>query len=144
MKTIAAFALGVGFVLFAGLTAAQEKKGDAPKLEGKYKLISGKVNGKDIDDDAKKAEYAFTSDKITIKGKDASFVMSYKLDPKADPVAIDMDIVEGPEGAKGAKAQGIVELKGDTLKLAYTLDKDKRPKNFDGKDGNLFELKKQK
>jgi uncharacterized protein (TIGR03067 family) len=143
MKTIAAFALGLGFVVFAGLTAAQEKKGDAPKLEGKYKLVGGKVNGKDIDEEAKKAEYTFTSDKITIKGA-LTFVMSYKLDPKADPVAIDMDILEGPEGTKGAKAQGIVELKGDILKLAYTMDKDKRPKNFDGKDGNVFELKKQK
>jgi hypothetical protein len=36
----------------------------------------------------------------------------------------------------------VVELKGDTLKLAYMIDKDKRAKDFDGKDGFYFELKK--
>src|SRR5262249_9619776 len=141
---VGAEALGLGVVGSVGLTAAQEKKDDAPKLEGKCKLVVGKVEGKDSDEEAKKAEYTFTADKITIKGKDASFVMSYKLDPKASPVGIDMEILEGPEGTKGSKAQGIVELKGDTLKLAYTLAKDKRPKSFEGKEGNMLELKKQK
>jgi uncharacterized protein (TIGR03067 family) len=144
MKTIAALALGLGLVGFVGVTAAQEKKGEAPKLEGKYKLVSGKVNGKDIDEEAKKSDYTITADKITIKGKEGSFVMGYKLNPKTTPVGIDMEILEGPEGTKGAKAEGIVELKGDLLKLAYSMDKDKRPKNFEGKEGNVFELKKAK
>ena len=39
---------------------------------------------------------------------------------------------------------GIVELKGDVLKLAYSIDKDKRPKNFEGKEGFMFEFKKAK
>ncbi len=55
-----------------------------------------------------------------------------------------MEILEGPEGTKGSKAQGIIEQKGDTLKIAYTTDKDKRPKDFEGKEGNVFDLKKTK
>ena len=157
MKTFATFALGLGLIVLLGTSGwsddkKEEKKTDTKaetKLEGKYTLVGGKRNDKPIDDESKKAEYTFTADKVTIKGKDTSFVMSYKLDPKTNPMEIDMEIVDGPDGTKGAKAAGIVELKGDTLKLAYSMDKDKddklkRPKNFDGKEGMAFEFKKAK
>ena len=45
---------------------------------------------------------------------------------------------------KGTKGYGIVELTGDTLKLAYDLEKEKRPKDFKGEKGFYFELKKEK
>ncbi len=127
-----------------GLAQAQEKKGEAPKLEGKYTLVSGKVNGTAVGDDAKKSAFTFTAEKVTIKGGDLTFVMSYKLDAKTNPVSVDMEILEGPEGTKGSKAVGIVELKEDTLKLAYSLDKEKRPKDFKGEKDFLFEFKKAK
>ena len=63
----------------------------------------GKKNGTAIDDEAKKGEYTFTADKITIKGMDVTFVMGYKLDPKTTPVNVDMEILEGPEGRRGAR-----------------------------------------
>ena len=138
MKT---FALAVALLAGAALTGRADDKID---LAGKYTLVSGKKNGTAVDDTAKKAEYTATADQFTIKGGEFKFVMTYKLDPKATPVAIDMEIVEGPDGSKGSKAQGIIEVKGDTLKLAYSIEKDKRPKDFDGKDGFLFELKKAK
>ena len=150
MKTIAAFALGMGLLasMSLGLKSRaddkDEKKGDAPKLEGKYTLTGGKKDGAEVGEDAKKGEYSFTAEKVTIKGMDLTFVMGYKLDPKTTPVNIDMEILEGPEGAKGTKAVGIVEVKGDVLKLAYSTDKDKRPKNFEGKEGFMFEFKKKK
>jgi uncharacterized protein (TIGR03067 family) len=144
MKTISAFALGLGLLAWVGVAQSQEKKGEAPKLEGKWTLVSGKVNGTATGDDAKKSMFTFTSDKMTIKSMDLTFVMGYKLDPKTDPVSVDLEILEGPEGTKGSKAVGIVELKGDVLKLAYSMDKDKRPKNFEGKEGNTFEFKKAK
>jgi uncharacterized protein (TIGR03067 family) len=143
MKTMAAFALGLGLVA-CGWAAEPEKKDEAPKLEGKFMLTGGKRDGKEIGDESKKGQYTITKDKITIKGMDASFVMSYKLDAKTTPVGIDMEILEGVEGTKGAKAEGIVELKGEVLKLAYSIEKGKRPKNFDGKEGFMFEFKKAK
>ena len=152
MKTIAAFALGLGMLGFLGLPARaedkkedkKEDKGDASKLEGKYTLVSGKKNGAAIDEEAKKGKFSITAEKITIEGMGVKFVMGYKVDAKASPMTIDMEILEGPEGTKGSKALGILEMKDDTLKLAYSLDKDKRPKDFDGKAGFLFELKKAK
>jgi len=145
MKTIAAFALGLGLVACGGVRAFEPaKEGDPPKLDGKYTLTGGKKDGKEISDESKKGEYTITADKITIKGQDASFVMGYKLDAKTTPVSIDMEILEGIEGTKGSKAEGIVELKGEVLKLAYSIEKGKRPKNFDGKEGFMFEFKKAK
>lgn len=139
MKT---FALTVGLVACLGLTAgAADEKLD---LAGTYTLVDGKKNGAAVDETAKKAQYVITADKVTIKGGEVKFVMSYKLDAKAAPAQIDMEIVEGPDGTKGSKAVGIVELKGETLKIAYSLDKEKRPKDFDGKAGFYFELKKDK
>jgi uncharacterized protein (TIGR03067 family) len=147
MKTIAAFALGLGVLGFLGsLSTAQEKDKEkkSPKLEGKYTLTGGKVNGNAVSDDSKKAEYTFTAEKVTIKGKDFTFVMSYKIDATAEPMKVDMEILEGPEGAKGSKAQGIIEAKDDVVKLAYSIEKDKRPKDFKGESDYLFELKKAK
>jgi len=145
MKTIATFALGLGLLTCIEFAAAEPgKEAEAPKLAGKYKLTSGKKDGTAVGDDAKKGEYTFTADKVTIKGMGITFVMGYKLDAKATPVKIDMVILEGPEGTKDSKAEGIVELKGDVLKLAYSTEKDKRPKNFEGKEGFMFEFKKMK
>lgn len=139
MKT---FALAVGLVACAALAArAADEKLDLP---GTYTLVAGKKNGADVDEVAKKAQYTVTADKFTIKGGEFKFVMGYKLDAKASPAQIDMEILEGPDGSKGTKAVGIVEVKGDTLKIAYSLDKEKRPKDFDGKAGYYFELKKDK
>jgi hypothetical protein len=72
-------------------------------------------------------------------------VISYKLDGTATPTKVEMKILEAPAAyadAEGARAYGLVAAKGDTLKLAYSLDKEKRPTDFSGKHGFAFELKK--
>ncbi len=145
MKRIVTAMFGLGMIGFLGHFApAQDKKADAPKLEGKYALVAGKKEGKAIDDEAKKGGYTFTADKVTIEGMGLKFVMGYKLDAKATPVQINMEILEGPDGTKGTKAQGIIEAKGNTVKLAYSIEKDKRPKDFTGEKDFYFELKKVK
>jgi hypothetical protein len=72
------------------------------------------------------------------------FVIGYKLDANTTPITIDMEILSGLEGTKGIKTSGIIEVKGDVLKLAYIMEKDKHPKDFEGKVGNMFELHKVK
>lgn len=136
-----AFALTAGLMLTFALTACAEEKID---LSGKYTVVGGKKEGKDIDDKAKKAKYTVTADTFTIDGGQAKFVISYKVKPDTTPMEIDMSVSEGPDGTKGSIAVGIVELKGDILKLAYSIDKEKRPKDFEGKTGYYVELKKMK
>jgi uncharacterized protein (TIGR03067 family) len=139
MKT---FAMAVG--LAACLTLSTRAADEKIDLSGKYTIVTGKKNGADIDEKAKKASYTVTADTFTIAGGDQKFVISYKLKPGTKPVEIDMSIAEGPEGTKGTIAVGIIEQKGDTIKLAYSLDKEKRPKDFDAKAGYFVELKKAK
>jgi uncharacterized protein (TIGR03067 family) len=138
MKRIAACLLAFGIAIAA---QAEDKKAESPKIAGSYKLVSGKKMGEPVDD-AKKPSYTIDDKKITIADKDGKFVMSYKLDGNK----IDMEILEAPfEGLKGSKGYGIVEMKDGVLKLAYGIEKDaNRPKNFEGKDGFYFELKKEK
>jgi uncharacterized protein (TIGR03067 family) len=141
--------LGV-VVAVAGITAADdkkdEKKPDAELLVGTWKVTDGKKAGAAVGDDAKKGNYVFTKDTIKImEGDKALFVMKYTLDPKKSPVEIDMEITEAPVAeAKGSKAKGIVEVKGDDLKIAYYPMGDERPKKFDDEKAFSFVLKKQK
>lgn len=138
MKQVAVLTL----VLSVGLLSrADDKKAEAPKIAGSYSLVAGKKDGKPADENSKKAKYTIDDKKITIADKEGKFVISYKL----DGTKIDMEIIEAPfEGLKGSKGFGIVEMKKDTLKLAYATDKEKRPKDFEGKEGFFFELKKDK
>jgi hypothetical protein len=56
-----------------------------------------------------------------------------------------MEMTESPFGA-GAMAKGIIEVKGDDLKLCYTTEGD-APKNFEAKEGSnahSFVLKRSK
>ena len=138
MKHLAVLTLVLGVGL---LSRAEDKKTETPKIAGTYKLVAGKKDGKETGEDAKKAKYTIDDKKITIADKDGKFVISYKL----DGTKIDMEILEAPfDGLKGSKGYGIVEAKGDIVKLAYSTEKDKRPKDFDGKEGFYFELKKEK
>lgn len=137
MKTVA---LAAGLLLAVGLAARAE---DGIDLAGKYALAGGKVEGKGIDERAKKAKYTATADTFTVEGGGKKFVFSYKVKP-GTPAEIDMSVLEGPEGTKGTIAVGIVEVKGDLVKLAYSLDKEKRPKDFEGQSDYLIELKKLK
>ncbi|VTR98235.1 unnamed protein product [Gemmata massiliana] len=139
MKTFALAAISAACLLQSAARAD-----DKIDLAGKYTLVAGKKNGADVDETAKKATYTATEDKFTISGGDVKFVMKYRLDTAVTPATIDMEIVEGPDGTKGSKALGIVELKDGTLKLAYSVEKDKRAKDFEGKSGYYFELKKEK
>lgn len=148
--TATATRLATGLLALASLIGptgyAQDKDGktDPVNLSGHYQLISGKKNGMPISEEVKQGQYSITADAITIEGGGVKFVIGYTLDTTARPARIDLKILEGPEGTKGGLAYGIVELKGETLRLAYSPDKDKRPKALDGQEGFYFELKKVK
>jgi uncharacterized protein (TIGR03067 family) len=135
--------------LFASLCAlalavspalADEKKADfdASKLEGKWKITAGEKFGEKVDPKSIEGEVTITKDTIIIKGNDMTHMMKFTLDTKASPVAISMEGTEGP--AKGFKSEGIIEVKGDEVKLCYAMPEEKRPTTFGTKKGdkNLF------
>ena len=66
---------------------------------------------------------------------------TYKLDTSTKPWSIKM---VGITPKAGEKADGIVEMDGDTLKICYALPGGETPKGFTTKDKqNCFVLKKE-
>jgi uncharacterized protein (TIGR03067 family) len=145
MKTFATFGLAVA-LLAASAATAEDTKFDAAKLEGTWTYVSGKKAGDDSAKEALAGTAIITKDTFTLKGTDPAmtFVIGYKLDTTKSPVAIDMDIKDGP--VKEGKAIGIIQVKGDEITLCYVMG-DKRPTKFESTKDNgafLFVLKKKK
>jgi uncharacterized protein (TIGR03067 family) len=143
---MAAFAALVAIVVPTMADEKDAKKFDAEKLVGTWSITKGKKMGNAVGDDAKKGDYVITKDKISLKeGDKALFVFEYTIDAKASPIAIDMTISESAiDGVKGSKAKGIIELKGDELKITYDGMGGDRPKKFDDDKSFAFELKRKK
>jgi uncharacterized protein (TIGR03067 family) len=139
------------FVVYPLAAADDDKKGkddkfDAAKLVGAWTYVSGEKNGEKLDKDHfKDSKVIITKESITLEGPQGKFVMKYKLDTKKSPVALSMTMTESPFGP-GATAEGIVEVKGDELKICYATEGE-APKGFEAKEGSnhhLFVLKRTK
>jgi uncharacterized protein (TIGR03067 family) len=144
-------ALGAVVLVLAPLGADdKDKKDDAKfdpaKIAGTWSYVSGERDGKKVPEaNLKKGSVEITKDTITLKGDD-TYVMKYSLDPKKTPCRITIEITKGPQG-EGAKAEGIIALKGDELKLCYNPMGGEAPKDFATKEGSnlhLFILKPKK
>lgn len=143
--------LGLAVGLLA-LTAAADDPKPAPldpaKLAGDWTVVEATKAGDK--NDKPEGTLTVAKDKLTLKVGDLPpFVMSYKLDVKASPATIDMEILE-PDGFKGGKAVGIVKMADGKVTLCYKAaiepgkDVD-RPKEFTSTKENgtfLFGMKK--
>jgi uncharacterized protein (TIGR03067 family) len=132
--------------LLVGTAAAEDKeKLDPAKLVGTWTYVSGEKEGKKIPaDNLKQGTVEITKENITLKAPDGKFVIKYQLDSAKSPAQINMEITEGPQGV-GSKAEGIVALDGEQLKLCYPAMGGAVPKDFATKEGSglhLFVLKK--
>lgn len=150
MSWLRALVLGVGLVAVSAAAAQDDKKSgklDPAKLAGTYKITDGKKAGDKMSDDAKKGKVVITKESIALKGEDGmEFEFSYKLDAKADPATIDMEITK-PDALKGAKTLGIISLEPGEVKLCYHPEGKERPKKFESTKDNgnyLFTMKKDK
>ena len=143
MSWLRTLVLGVGLVAVSAAAAQDDKKADKldpAKLVGTYKITEGKRAGEKISDESKKGTVVITKETITLKGEDGmEFEFSYKLDAKADPAEIDMEITK-PDALKGAKTQGIIALEGGEVKLCYHPEGKERPKKFESTKENGYHL----
>ena len=149
MRRNCLFALGFAILVLSPLAAADkdEAKLDPAKLVGTWVYVSGEEDGtKKTADDLKGGTVEITKDTISLKSADATYVIKYTLDTKKSPARISMEITKGPQG-EGSKAEGIIALKDDELKLCYAPMGGKAPKEFSAKEGSklhLFVLKPKK
>jgi uncharacterized protein (TIGR03067 family) len=128
------------------LRAGEAAKLDPAKLAGTYTYVSGEEDGNKLTKDHLKGTVEITKETITLKSEEAKFVIKYKLDSAKKPCRIAMQITEGPAG-QGSKADGIIELKGDRLRLCYPAAGGAAPKEFAAPEGSklhFFVLKRKK
>lgn len=126
------FALVLGGLVFSALAlAAEEKsaKADDP-LAGSWEVVSMLIDGE-----------ANQIGEAILTCKDGSYTLKigdrqieagkYKLDAKADPKTIDLEITEGDD--RGKKQVGIWKFEKEQLVLCFAFPAaDKRPKAFSG------------
>lgn len=139
---LAAIAFGFSLTVASSTSSAQGEKAAAPKLEGRYTIVSGERDGKAIPEgDIKGSIVVFTSDKIvgTDKDKKEFFASTYVLDTTHKPWLIKMKSTT----PKDAEALGLIKQESDTVTLVYALPGGDAPKEFKTKEKqHLFVLKK--
>jgi uncharacterized protein (TIGR03067 family) len=135
--------LGTGAFLLAVCpigAADKDKEGKveklAAKLVGTWTYVSAEWNGQKTDkEDLKDDKVTITRKTITLQSSSGTFVLNYTLDLKKTPVVVSMAMADNPK----ANAKGIVEVKGDDLKICYARSGE-APKKFAARKGSGHRL----
>jgi len=141
--SIAALAL----VTFMGMAMAEDKKAEKVKseLDGIYTIVSGQRASKEIPADHLTGSVVlFEGDKVlgTDKDKKEFFAATFKIDTSTTPHKI---MMVSTTQNKGQKADGVIEIKGDTIRLAYALPGGETPTDFRTEENqHYFVMKKVK
>lgn len=110
-------------------------------LVGGYTIVGGEQGGKPLPPEKYKGSIVrFTKDEVIGTGEDKKqiFVAKYTLDTAKTPWVITMKTTAPGEG----EATGLIEKKGDTVRVIYNLPGGKAPSEFKtGEKQNLFVLK---
>ncbi len=138
----------LGFVILAAMAGAALRGNvadtDEQMLQGEWDLASIEVQGKSLPAPVGKGgSIIFDKDgKLTLKdpGKPDK-VGNYKIDAGKDPKQIDLTLSKD-----GEAMQGIYELDGEKLKMAFSAEghKGKRPGEFKGENILIVVWKRQK
>jgi uncharacterized protein (TIGR03067 family) len=133
-------------ILFAaavmiGAPAPKEGPKEAPRIEGDW-IVESFEGPKDGPPGA--ITFRITDSKISIieAKRDKPEEASYTVDLKKNPATID---IRPGRGQKDQVVLGIIEIKGDTMKLCFTKEGGERPKEFKGDAANgvmLINLKR--
>ena len=117
--------LGMTLLMAGGIGRAEDDKASTPKLAGGYTLVSGERGGKKLGKEKiEDHTVRFSNDQIVVidKEKKEVYVARYKLDASGKTCKITMTSEVAPN--KGKTVEGLIEKKGDTVRLIYALEGD--------------------
>ncbi len=137
----------VYFGLCAAFVSAGGEKKSTPKIEGTWVGVGGISDGKkappevfeklNLIVDLKAGKYT-----VSVEGKQVE-AGTYKVSGAKAPYNLDIDVAEGKD--KGKQQLGIVQVDGDKMTVAFaTAGSKDRPKDFEGKSGEVTMLKRKK
>jgi uncharacterized protein (TIGR03067 family) len=134
MKKVLAL-VAVGLLVAADKPKADETTKELKKLAGTWVLVSEVADGEERDADyLKKIKWIINEDgtwKVLLDGE-VKYRGKLTVDPAKKPKTIDSNLTGDQEGTV---VRSIYELKGDSLKHCYAVDKD-RPEAFESKPGS--------
>ena len=152
MRTRIAIALGLGLALTFAAPArlrADDEGDPTPKgLLGTYTIVTGEDSGQPVPpEEIEGTKVRITPDIIVSTDKDGKeiYVAKFNIETNTKPWKIAMTVSGGPHGDRGRHATGIIELEGDTVRLAYAVEGGVMPTSFKtavGTKQNAFVLKR--
>lgn len=141
--------LAVTGLILAGVQAKVEEKSpvnqSAPvNLIGDYVIESAEKDGQKQPDDVIVGTLVhITEDRVLIEDKDhksTPYIAAYELDKNKQPWVITLTGLLAP--TKGETAKGLIEKKGDQVRLVYALPGGQAPTEFKTKENQqLFVMK---
>src|SRR5262249_37921661 len=123
-------ALAGGLLLGAG--PKDNDQADVKKIQGKWTIASGVIDGNPIPN--LKGEVVYTGDKYHWKTGDQSGKGTFRLDSAKHPKHLDAVPSDGP--IQGQTVEHIYELNGDSLKLCLAMPGTPRPTEFKSEGGS--------
>lgn len=100
-------------------------------LVGGYTIVSGeKFGAPEPEDRIRGTAVRFTEDEVRVVDKDSKelYVARYELDPSREPCGIILTATHAPNA--GDVARGLIEKRGDTVRLIYALPGVTAPTDF--------------
>lgn len=144
MKPFAALVAAAGLLLLAADKADDPSTKDLDKLQGTWTVVSGQGAGKDVPTNLLAVDgIAFDRGTYTniVQGRPTTSG-AFRLDSSKQPPTIDL---VSPDNK--TVTQGIFQLDGDTLKMAFASVDENRPVTLDSKPGSnviVLRLKREK
>ena len=124
-------------LLVAAAAWAGDAQADLKQLKGTWQLTSEVKDGEARPEDyVKSIQLAFDDrgEWTVKKDGDLIFKGTSKLEPSQKPKHLDLTLTV-PEENKGLQVQGIYEVKGDKLRICWTINGE-RPTEFEAKDAS--------
>jgi uncharacterized protein (TIGR03067 family) len=127
-------------LFIAGAGHADDKTaGVSKKLIGTWHLQKGVMAGSVMPRESlTMIRLELTEGKYRLAGAESPDVGTWKVVPNTKPMGIDITGTDGPN--KGRTILGIVEVRGETMKVCYELSGKARPKKFESKPKTLLFL----